>query len=245
MNLWLLIPVKPFVEGKSRLSPVLDADERAALSRQLLENVLTLAQASDLFAGVLVVSRDEGVLTAAERMGAVSLREPRPETIRAERLSGVPGRMLDTEPPHTGPAKTDSSGAEATLNRALEAARQKAIDAGAEAVLVLPADLPLATQDDLHALIAPARRHSSPARSDRGIEARPPAVVLAPSHDGGTNALLLRPPGAIPFAFGPQSFDRHRDLAQAAGCALTVVRTPSLTYDLDLPEDLWGEDLGV
>jgi 2-phospho-L-lactate/phosphoenolpyruvate guanylyltransferase len=219
---WLLIPVKPFVEGKSRLSPVLDAGERAALSRQLLENVLMLAQASALFAEILVVSRDESALMAAEQMGARGLREPQPEGIQA----GAQLAVVDT----------NSRALESSLNQALNVARYKAIDAGAAAVLVLPADLPVVTREDLHALLEPARAAST-------VLSR--VVTLAPSHDGGTNALLLRPPDAIPFAFGPQSFARHRALAEAAGCAVSVVCTPSLAYDLDLPEDLWGEDLGI
>jgi 2-phospho-L-lactate guanylyltransferase len=74
-GLWLLIPVKPFAEAKSRLAPVLDMAERGVLMRRLLLGVLSAAQASALFTGIMVVSRDDEVLTLAAAHGAQPLRE--------------------------------------------------------------------------------------------------------------------------------------------------------------------------
>ncbi len=75
MNRWLLAPVKPFAEAKSRLASVLTPDERANLMRSLLERTLTLALESKLFAGLLVISRDPLVWEAARRAGACPLPE--------------------------------------------------------------------------------------------------------------------------------------------------------------------------
>ncbi len=98
------------------------------------------------------------------------------------------------------------------------------------AVMVLPADLPLLSPEDVQALVA--------ALGD------PPAVVLAPDrHEEGTNALLMAPPGVIRYRYGPGSFARHRQEAEEAGVRLTIVRRPALAWDLDWPEDLQG--LGV
>jgi 2-phospho-L-lactate guanylyltransferase len=92
-------------------------------------------------------------------------------------------------------------------------------------VLVLPADLPLITREDIIALL------------DRAV--RPPVVVIAPDRHGkGTNALLMCPPGIIEFDFGENSFQRHCERAKAAGARLEVVDLPTLGLDLDLPEDL-------
>ncbi|MXX27279.1 MAG: 2-phospho-L-lactate guanylyltransferase, partial [Caldilineaceae bacterium SB0668_bin_21] len=55
--------------------------------------------------------------------------------------------------------------------------------------------------------------------------------------DGGTNALMLQPPQAIPFAFGRDSFLRHQRLAAQAGIPVHVVESDSLLFDIDLPED--------
>lgn len=74
-QLWLVIPVKPFDEGKSRLAPVLGPGERAALARRLFEGVLAAAQTSGLFAGIAVISRDATVLNLAASRGATAIAE--------------------------------------------------------------------------------------------------------------------------------------------------------------------------
>jgi 2-phospho-L-lactate/phosphoenolpyruvate guanylyltransferase len=75
MTRWLLAPVKPFAEAKSRLAAVLTRAERALLMQSLLERTLALAQASSLFDSVLVVSRDPRVWEVARRGGAYVLPE--------------------------------------------------------------------------------------------------------------------------------------------------------------------------
>ena len=69
--------------------------------------------------------------------------------------------------------------------------------------------------------------------------AGPLSVVIVPDRQGtGTNALLLTPPDVIAPAFGPGSFERHRDLAAAAGATCEVARPQTLLLDVDTPEDL-------
>jgi 2-phospho-L-lactate guanylyltransferase len=64
-------------------------------------------------------------------------------------------------------------------------------------------------------------------------------VVIAPDRrEEGTNALLICPAGLIEYDFGPGSFKRHCERARQAGAKLEVVNLPSLSLDLDLPEDL-------
>ena len=65
-----------------------------------------------------------------------------------------------------------------------------------------------------------------------------PSVVIAPSHDGGTNALLLYPPYVIDFAFGPDSFRRHHRQAIQADVAVQIVQSSTLAFDIDWPADL-------
>jgi len=111
------------------------------------------------------------------------------------------------------------------LNAALERATAVSRVYNARGVLVLPADLPLLTADDLAAILF--------------LAAPAPVVILAPDrHDGGTNALLISPPGQINYSFGPASFARHARSAQGAGARLEIVRRPTLSLDLDVPEDL-------
>lgn len=64
------------------------------------------------------------------------------------------------------------------------------------------------------------------------------AVVIARSGDGGTNALLLRPPAVLAPSFGPDSCARHGTAAVAAGWRVRVIDDPDLALDLDRPADL-------
>ena len=111
------------------------------------------------------------------------------------------------------------------LNRALTRATQAALVERAGAVLILPTDLPLLAVADVQTLIAE--------------DGAGPQVALAPDRHGtGTNALFVRPPGLITYAFGPDSFQRHRALAQAAGATVRVCHLAGLALDVDQPEDL-------
>lgn len=111
------------------------------------------------------------------------------------------------------------------LNVALERATVVAKSYKASSVLVLPADLPQLKPEDVHALL------------EAGQE--PPVVVIAPDHrHEGTNALYINPAGAIEYDFGPGSFQRHSDRALQTGVDLKVIELPSLSRDVDIPEDL-------
>jgi len=91
-------------------------------------------------------------------------------------------------------------------------------------VLILPADLPLVTREDIQVLL------------DRAV--KPPVVVIAPDRHGkGTNALVIAPAGLIEYDFGENSFQRHCERVKQAGARLEVVELPSLGLDLDEPED--------
>lgn len=72
---WAIVPVKPLREGKSRLSPILEEDQRWALNRWLLEHTLQVLDESDLFDQILVVSRDGEALAVARKYGARSIQE--------------------------------------------------------------------------------------------------------------------------------------------------------------------------
>ncbi len=111
------------------------------------------------------------------------------------------------------------------LNQALSQATTWVMMHGGQSTLILPADLPRLQLTDLVHVINVAQ----PA----------PAAVLAPCQRlDGTNALLLRPPDLIEFAFGPGSFRAHQQVLRAAGVEPVIYQSPTLGFDLDLPEDL-------
>jgi 2-phospho-L-lactate guanylyltransferase len=111
------------------------------------------------------------------------------------------------------------------LNNALELASDAAGLKGADAVLVIPADLPAVHSSDIRQVLAAF--HGSP------------AVVIVPDrHRMGTNALLLTLPKVLNFSFGGGSFRRHCEGAFNAGAELNVVENFGLSFDIDNPEDL-------
>jgi 2-phospho-L-lactate guanylyltransferase len=122
-------------------------------------------------------------------------------------------------------ARTVREDGQPQLNTALKRATVVAQVYATRGVLVLPADLPLISKDDILELI------------NRAVD--PPVVVIAPDrHQKGTNALLISPSGLIEYDFGENSFQRHCEQVRAAGARLEIVNLPSLGLDLDLPEDL-------
>ena len=122
-------------------------------------------------------------------------------------------------------ARTVREDGQPELNTALKRATVIAQVYATRGVLVLPADLPLISREDVLTLIG------------RAID--PPVIVIAPDrHEKGTNALLISPSGLIEYDFGEDSFQRHCERAKNAGARLEIVNLPSLGLDLDLPEDL-------
>jgi 2-phospho-L-lactate guanylyltransferase len=112
------------------------------------------------------------------------------------------------------------------LNDGLREARDEAIAAGADAILVLPIDIPAISPD----LLAPF--------ATMAADADGRFVGIVPDrHDRGTNVLLLAPPDVIDFRFGGDSKDAHLDAARTADARVEVVSGP-LTLDVDTPDDL-------
>jgi 2-phospho-L-lactate guanylyltransferase len=75
MVLWVILPVKPFNLGKSRLSGVLTTEERVELNSKMLAHTLEVLKDVPTIEQVLVVSRDQKVLSLARHHGARTLQE--------------------------------------------------------------------------------------------------------------------------------------------------------------------------
>ncbi len=122
-------------------------------------------------------------------------------------------------------ARTVQENGASGLNIALAKATIVAKNYTTRGVLIVPADLPLITPEDVRAILERVKD--------------PPVVVVAPDQRRqGTNALLICPVGLIDYNFGPKSFERHCELAVQAGARLEICELPSLALDVDLPEDL-------
>lgn len=111
------------------------------------------------------------------------------------------------------------------LNSGLEQGREWALSVGADALLILFADLPLLKSSDVSAMVKLGRL--------------PGTLVLAPDrHGDGTNAMLTHPVTIARFAFGPGSFKRHRAAGREAGAHTKLYFSPGTELDVDTPDDL-------
>lgn len=110
------------------------------------------------------------------------------------------------------------------LNAASAHGAQVLAEAGATALLVLPADIPCAGTAEIERLLTVGREC--------------PVVVVPDRHGRGTNALYLRPPTCLAPAFGPDSFRRHLRLAASLGLEARSLPLPGIGFDIDTPTDL-------
>jgi len=118
-----------------------------------------------------------------------------------------------------------SEGALDAHTGAVMAAARHLASRGVDALLTVPGDIPLVTSDEIRRLIA--------------AHQPPPSFTIAPSHDeGGSNAILMSPPDAVPLRFGENSFFPHLAGAEARGIRPTIVRLPGIALDIDNPDDL-------
>jgi 2-phospho-L-lactate guanylyltransferase len=174
-------------------------------AKSRLGDVLDAEERHDLVEGLL----RQAIAAALGAKGVVEVLvvSPDPEVLALAEAAGA------------RPVRQRSRG----LNPALQEARAAATG---ERLLVLPADLPTVTADDIARVL------------EAGDAAGTPSVVLVPDrHRRGTNALLLDPPDAIDPAFGGDSRTGHAWLAESADIPFEEL-TGLLDLDLDTPDDL-------
>ena len=134
-------------------------------------------------------------------------------------ISPNPGEIV--LPPGVTSIKQDRHG----LNNLLEQGREWALREGADAIMVIFADLPLLSPFDISGMVRLGQPRDS--------------VVLAP--DGrrvGTNVLLAHPVALARFAFGPDSYAKHTMLHQQVGAVIKIYSSTGTSLDIDTPDDL-------
>ncbi len=75
MGIWVVIPVKPLNQAKTRLSQVLTPQERQQLAETMFRHVLGVVQHIPKLMGTLVISRDNKALAIAREYGARTVQE--------------------------------------------------------------------------------------------------------------------------------------------------------------------------
>lgn len=112
-----------------------------------------------------------------------------------------------------------------SLSQSVTQASLYAKELGAKGIIAISADLPLLQPADIACVLE--------------AQNRSPDVVLAPADsDSGTNLLMMKPAGVIPFSYGDNSFFQHQSAARAIGIEPMVIKTSGLGLDIDTPEDL-------
>lgn len=109
------------------------------------------------------------------------------------------------------------------LNPAIEEAVRWCVREQADWVLVLPADIPLLTSNDVNQII------------ELGVSTA--SMVLSPSNDGGTNALFQSTPTLVSACFGPKSFAAHVEEAHCKGVKVRFYSSLNIGNDIDCAED--------
>ena len=173
-------------------------------------------------------SRLEGPLTRAEcaRLAEEMARDVLRALSAAPGISGI--AILSSEPRLAGLAEAAAARVYAEApgedyRSALQRVAAMLTAHGVRHLLVVPADLPTLSSTDIQQL----------------LEGHPGGVTVCPAaSDGGTNALLLSPPTAIPFLYGPASATRHLAAAADAGVTARAVALPAFARDVDSPEDV-------
>lgn len=122
-------------------------------------------------------------------------------------------------------ARTLQESTSAELNAALTRATEVVRMWNASALLILPADLPFVTKEDIAAVV--------------NLGGLGSAVVLATDkRQDGTNALFVRPPGILEYQYGDGSFQHHLEAASKLDADVQVYESETIHLDIDVPEDL-------
>jgi 2-phospho-L-lactate guanylyltransferase len=191
-----LIPLR--TGGKSRLSEQFDGAKRAELVLAMLDDVVGALVGAGID-DIRLLCGDAAARDAALARGLTAIIDP--EDAGAQAPDG----------PH------------ARLRAAVDAALA---EVGTDLVrLVVAADLPLLSADDVRTVLA----HSA-------------EVVIAPTSGGGTGILLLPVGVTFPTSYGPGSALAHQSAARAVTSDVSphVVERDGTAWDLDVPEDIEG-----
>lgn len=145
---------------------------------------------------------------------------------RSKRLSGILLVSRAPEADALAPAFGTERFAEspnANLSTALhEASDYLVAQLRASGAMIVPADLPAITAEEVDSIIARHRR----------------VTVIPDAEHVGTNCLICSPPNCIPYLFDGRSFKPHLDAAVAAGVTPTVIPSEEFGLDIDTPDDL-------
>lgn len=117
------------------------------------------------------------------------------------------------------------------MNRAIGMGVEAIRAAGGTQVAIFPADLPLASGEEIDRVVRALRARQAVAEQR--------LVGICPAADrGGTNMLCVATEPAFPLRYGPGSYERHRQAALEAGCHAETLTSEAISLDIDTRADL-------
>jgi 2-phospho-L-lactate guanylyltransferase len=147
-------------------------------------------------------------LLASEALEGVTVVSPDPLVLEKARIWGAYAQIEEVH----------------GHNPALSVAAERELATGATALLTISADLPLLHPYDVQGMVELSRLYD---------------VVLAPSWEGtGTNALLVRPPLALPYLFGPGSLQHYLKEIHKKHLASMLYNSIGMALDVDTIDDI-------
>lgn len=195
--IWAVVPVKSFAQAKTRLSSVLSPSDRQRLACAMADDVLGAIRASGR-ADLLCILTDHD-------SPAVD------ELARRHGARAVLDLQVATAP---------------GLNAAIAGVAEMANSEGADAILVVHADLPLLTAKSLDLILHKWHTLRGPQRA-----------VLSRSKDGGTSVLLVDHATSFNFRFGTGSYASHRAECIRQDRTMASIEQLSTSLDIDTPDD--------
>jgi len=112
------------------------------------------------------------------------------------------------------------------LNAGIAGIARLAARDGATALLVIHADMPLLTANDIRHVVSTWQSLDGNQR-----------VVMVRSPDGGTNLLLAEHPQAFTYHYGPDSHAQHTRECARRHCTTATVELTSTALDVDTTDD--------
>lgn len=121
--------------------------------------------------------------------------------------------------------KTIQESRKTNINKALRKGTLAAQAFNVSSILILPADLPLISAEDIRTMLDKSKGQ--------------PEIVITPDRRmNGTNALYINPVGILDYDFGLWSFRKHIEQAERKNLRVEIYNNDRLSFDLDMPEDL-------
>jgi len=196
-NASLVIPMKPLVNAKMRLLPMIDDITRQSVALAMFDHVCRVAVEVFNASDCKVLGGDTLVQQISQNYG-IGFTEDRGHD----------------------------------LNSSISLALMEAWDADVKGVLVIPADVPMLSANDLNDLLIASDDLTQPVGT----------MAMA---DGGTNAMFWPAGVNFPPSFGEHSFSRFKAFTAASGKPLVSVNAAGLVFDVDTVEDLYYAEANI